>query len=405
MSVFSHRPGRRVWITLGAVAIAVAALIDVRVTGPRVAVRWAASVNDASRVEFERRYSLENGRRDGGPEWRYQLGDRSRENIGALVRDPAVADTGYIDRTQLTVEEPETTVGVRPLPFPLSTDDEFQNLGDLFQIQSLCLLLAGGGLLWAARRGDERLRRRVAVAALLGVTLAAYALPLPRGLHMGDADTYTSDRDSFESYAGVRAIRFEAHLSHAILGRLYDVLGQADTAPRQALNLLMRIATAWFVVSALAIGFIERWSPHVMRYLGLTLLAPAALLYFGYRELGHLSLNLAAYPLLVRGLRDGTARLEAASVLSGLGAALHGFGLLALAGSSLAALAVRAQWTPAAAGPGRERVRALLRVVAWGTAAYVGWIAIYVVVLNLPVTQGHTDVIPWRPWLADTIGG
>ena len=111
-------------------AIAVAALIDVRVTGPRVAVRWAASVNDASRAEFERRYSLENGRRDGGPEWRYQLGDRSRENIGALVRDPAVADTGYIDRTQLTVEEPETTVGVRPLPFPLSTDDEFQDLGD-----------------------------------------------------------------------------------------------------------------------------------------------------------------------------------------------------------------------------------------------------------------------------------
>ena len=167
----------------------------------------------------------------------------------------------------------------------------------------------------------------------------------------------------------------------------------------------MRIATAWFVVSALAIGFIERWSPHVMRYLGLTLLAPAALLYFGYRELGHLSLNLAAYPLLVRGLRDGTARLEAASVLSGLGAALHGFGLLALAGSSLAALAARAQWAPAAAGPGRERVRALLRVVAWGTAAYVGWIAIYVMVLNLPVTQGHTDVIPWRPWLADTTVG
>ena len=209
-------------------------LIDVRVTGPRVAVRWAASVNDASRVEFERRYSLENGRRDGGPEWRYELGDRSRENIGALVRDPAVTDTGYIDRTQFTVEEPETTVGVRPLPFPLSTDNEFQSLGDLFQTRaSACCWRAAGCYGRHAGRASPPAR---GVAALLGVTLAAYALPLPRGLHMGDADTYTSNRDSFESYAGVRAIRFEAHLSHAILGRLYDVLGQGDTAPREALT-------------------------------------------------------------------------------------------------------------------------------------------------------------------------
>ena len=376
--------GRRVWITLGAVAVAVAALVDVRVTGPRIAVRWAPSVSDSSRAELERRYSLQDGRRDAGPEWRYQLRDRSRENIGALVRDPAVADTGYIDRAQLTAEEPEVEFGVRALPFPLSTDAEFRDLGQLFQIQSLCLLVAGGGLLWAARRDDERLRRRLAVATILAVAVLAYALPLPSTLHMGDADTYTSDRDSFESYTGVRAIRFEAHLSHAILGRLDAALGRTHDSPNQALNLLMRMATAWFVVSALGIGFLERWSPHVVRYLGLTLLAPAALLYFGYRELGHLSLNLAAYPLFIRGLGSGPPRLEAASVLSGLGAALHGFGLLSLAGSSLAALVMKARWT--------ERVRDLLRVFAWGTAAYVGWIAIYVLVLNLPVTQGHAEV-------------
>jgi hypothetical protein len=401
MSVSSRkdmlRPGRRVWITLGAVAVAAAALVDVRVTGPRIAVRWAASVSDSSRAQLERRYSLEDGRRDGGPEWRYQLGDRSRENIGALVRDPAVADTGYIDRAQLTAGEPEVELGVRPLPFPLSTDDEFRDLGQLFQIQSLCLLLAGGGLLWTARRDAPRLRRRLAVATIVAVAATAYALPLPPTLHMGDADTYTSDRASFESYAGVRAVRFEAHLSHAILGRLDAVLGRTDASPNQALNLLMRLATAWFAVSALGIGFLERWSPHVVRYLGLTLLAPAALLYFGYRELGHLSLNLAAYPLLIRGLASGPPRLEASSVLSGVGAALHGFGLLSLLGSCLAAPAIKARWT--------ERARALLRVIAWGTAAYVGWIAIYVMVLSLPVTQGHTEVIPWRPWLADQPAG
>jgi hypothetical protein len=387
----------QVWIALGAVAIAVAALVDVRVTGPRIAVRWAESVSDSGRAELERRYSLRDGRRDDGPEWRYQLDDRSRENIGALVRDPGVADTGYIDRVQFTAEEPEIAFGVRPLPFPLSTDAEFRDLGQLFQIQSLCLLLAGGGLLWIARRDDGRLRRRLAVATILAVGVTAYALPLPPTLRMGDADTYTSGRANFEHYAGVRAIRFEAHLSHAVLGRLDAALGRTDDSPSQALNLLMRMATAWFVASVLGIGFLERWSPLVVRYLGLTLLAPAALLYFGYRELGHLALSVAAYPLLIRGLASGTPRLEAASVLSGLGAALHGFGLLSLAGSSLAALAMKARWT--------ERVRALLRLFAWGTAAYVGWIAIYVLALNLPVIQGHAEVIPWRPWLVDQAVG
>ncbi len=43
----------------------------------------------------------------------------------------------------------------------------------------------------------------------------------------------------------------------------------------------------------------------VLRYLGLVLLAPATLLYFGYRELGYLSLNVAAFPLLCTGLKDG----------------------------------------------------------------------------------------------------
>ena len=77
--------------------------------------------------------------------------------------------------------------------------------------------------------------------------------------------------------------------------------------------------------------------------LALALLAPSALLYFGYLELGHLSLNVAAFPLIARGLRTGSRQLEAGSVLSGLGAALHGFGLLSLAGAGLAACAVRAQ--------------------------------------------------------------
>lgn len=151
------------------------------------------------------------------------------------------------------------------------------------------------------------------------------------------------------------------------------------------------------MLSALAIGFLERWSAVVLRYLGLALLAPSALLYCGWREFGYLSLNVATVPLLVRGLRDGGARLEAGSALAGLGAALHGAGLVSLAGAWLAALGTSARL--------KDRVGRALRVVAWGTAAYLGWMAVYVIVLKLPIAidPSPAAVSPWRPWFVDEI--
>jgi hypothetical protein len=315
-------------------------------------------------------------------------------NIGALLRDPAVADTGYIDRDDLTTERPQLHVAFRPLPFPFSSDPGFPGPRHLFQLQSLCLLLGGGGLLVAARIEGDRRRRSMAAAMLLMVAATAFAFPIsPSSVRMGDSVNYTVSQQALEAYAGVTHIRYEAHLSHAILGRLYTVLGRAAESPNQAFNLLMRGATTWFFVCALGLAFVERWSPLVLRYLALALLAPSALLYFGYRELGYLSLNVAAFPLIARGLRQVPARLEAGSMLFGLGAALHGFGLLSLAGSSIAAFAAR--------GVFPERVRLALRIAAFGTAAYVGWIAIYVIVLKLPVVTGHAGFLPWRPWLID----
>jgi hypothetical protein len=381
-------------MALGAVLLALAALVEVEVTGPRVAVRWASEVDASDRRALEEQYELRHGRQGDGPEWHYELGDWSRENVRALVGDPAVADTAYVDRAASTTERPQRRVAIRPLPFPLSSDAGFPGVSHLFQLQSLCLLLAGGALLLAARLADERRRRGLTLAALLMAGVMAYAFPLRQPLlRMGDSHNYTASQQDFEAYAGVAHIRFEAHLSHAILGRLYALFGRTAESPGKALDWLMRGATAWFVLSALAIGFLERWSPLVVRYLGLVLLAPSALLYFGYRELGYLSLNVAAFPLLARGLRSGAAPLEAGSVLSGLGAALHGFGLLSLAGSWLAAFAARV--------PLAERVRLALRITVWGTAAYLGWIAVYAVIFKLPIVAGHAESIPWRPWLVD----
>jgi hypothetical protein len=130
-------------------------------------------------------------------------------------------------------------------------------------------------------------------------------------------------------------------------------------------------------------------------YLALAVLAPATLLYFGWRELGYLSLCAAAFPLVARGVRDGGARLEAGSVLTGLGAALHGSGLVGMAGTWLAAFGAPGRW--------KDRTARALRAIAWGTAAYLGWMVIYVVVMKLSIQPdvGGGAVNGWRPWSTD----
>jgi hypothetical protein len=380
-------------LVLGGAVLVLLALVRVTITDPRVHVRWDESLSAADRAQLERRYDLRNGRPLEGSTWRYDLGERSRENIRALISDPAVDDTSYIDRDALTSEGRAVDVTVW-YPF----NDLFERPSQLLQLhRSLWLLLAGGALLWAARVSNERRRRQVLVATLLLVGLIAVARPLePAFVTMGGSADHARSRRDFEEWFGGR-VRFEKHLSQVVLLQVYLRLEPTVAAPEQALIVMSRLATAWFVLSALAVGALEGWSAVVLRYLGLVVLAPSALLYFGWREFGYLSLSAAAFPLLVRGLKDGGPRLDAASAIAGLGAALHGSGLVALAGTWLAGLG-----TP---GGSRDRVARLLRVTAWGTAAYVGWVAVYVIVLKLPIIPdpGAAAFSSWRPWFADEV--
>lgn len=390
-----HKGGARrrrtwAWIACGGVLIAALALLDVHIIWPRIAVQWSAEIAPVDRAALERRYDLRNGEFAEGTTWQYDLGNRSRENIGALVHDPAARDTGYIDRDALTARPREVHVTIRPFPYPFH--DYLEGPQELLLLQSsVWLLIGGAAMLRAAGAASEFRRRNTAVATLLLVGVVGCALPIsPSLVQMGDANQSVETRRNFGNYAAVDAVRFEAHLSYAILGRLDKLFGATDASPARAQITLAHAATLWFVICALAIGYLERWSSMVLRYLGLVLLAPATLLYFGWREVGYMSLNVAAFPLLARGLRDGNWRLEGGSALAGLGAAMHGWGLVSLAGAWVAALVAHA--SPA------ERVRRALRVAAWGTAAYTGWVAVYVIVLKLPIITGHVGAIPWRPW-------
>jgi hypothetical protein len=381
---------RRALLVLLVAAVLLGAALDVRIIEPRIHVRWRDDVTDGRRIELERRYELHTGERVEDTTWRYELLNRSRENVGALVGDSAVADTAYIDRPTLAVPEREIRISAGRL-LALAGPAPRQ----LVQIQSVLLIVCGTGLLWAATLADDRRRRMIAAAIVLGVGVGAFGRPLHQEIRMGDAETYTRDRTGFESYTGVREIRFEAHLSHAILGRLDALLGRTADSPGRAFRLLMHAATAWFLLMALAVGIVEAWSPAAVRYLGLVVIGPSALMYFGYRELGHLSLNVATFPLLMRGLRHASPHLEASGALAGLSGALHGFGLLSVAGALLTALAARIRLA--------DRIRAAARFCAWSVAAYVGWVALYLIVLKLPLVAGHADTIPMRPLFVDTI--
>jgi hypothetical protein len=375
---------------IAVVLLVLAGLVNVDIVQPRINIRWADGLDADERRSLERRFTLEAGEPTEGTTWRYELHDQSRDNIRALIDHPAVVDTHDLDQAALTAPDRSVRVTVRGWNLLVRA-----GRSGLFQVQSLVLILCGSVLLWAATLASSRWRRGTAAAVLLVAAAMAFVVPLRQPITMGDSETYTATRRGFEQYSGVHQIRTEAHLSHAILGRLDAWYGRTADSPVRALRVLTRAATVFFFVAAFGVGLLERWSPLALRYLGLALIAPSTLLYFGYQELGYLSLNMAAFPLLARGLRTGGRALETSGLLSGIGAALHGFGLLSLAGAGLAALG-----RPV---PLLERLRGGVRLGASGMLAYLVWIPIYVLVLRLPITSGHAGSIPLRPWLADVI--
>ena len=77
-----------------------------------VDVRWAATVDDAVRVQLEQRYRLARPEPNGDRTFSYALTDRSRENVRNLVLEPAVEDTHNIDRSALRVDS-----SAPPLPY------------------------------------------------------------------------------------------------------------------------------------------------------------------------------------------------------------------------------------------------------------------------------------------------
>jgi hypothetical protein len=79
-------------------AVGLVRLLVPPAVAPRINVRWADGVSDADRDRLESRLRLVAAEQREGTTWVYDLADPSWRGVRALVAEPAVADTHYVNR-------------------------------------------------------------------------------------------------------------------------------------------------------------------------------------------------------------------------------------------------------------------------------------------------------------------
>ena len=225
-----------------------------------------------------------------------------------------------------------------------------------------------------------------ATLALAAFLLLALLLPFPaHAFVMGDGSSIVQDRSNFDDLVrhGTE-IHFSAHLAYRLLDRIDAHLGSTPASPLEAYRALSWLAGAAVALSLWCLAATDHWSPRAVRYIGLSLIAPATLMYFGYLEVGYLSLSAAAFPFVARDLMkrdDFTAGLLVGSILFGLGAAMHGVGYLAIAALFFAIVTFD---IPIRRG---FVLATTLTFVALGAALV--WVWYYLAVLGFDVVPGH----------------
>jgi hypothetical protein len=246
---------------------------------------------------------------------------------------------------------------------------------------------------WFISRRHHRWRRTTTMLLLLAAfVVLTVGLPLPERYkdigYMGDGLDLVQNPDKFPHTEPV--VYFKAHLGTLILGSAYRTVHDRPGAPVTAFRILSAVGAVLCAVELAGALLVFRGSRRVCRFIALALAAPFTLGYYGYYEVGYLAISAGAFPLLLAGL-GRRARLrplvDAAGGLQGLHAALHGIGLLGIAGGALtiAVTSVERRWWT------------LSRYLSFATAGYLGWIAFYVLVLHFSVlTDPTTESIAFR---------
>jgi hypothetical protein len=261
------------------------------------------------------------------------------------------------------------------------------------RIQSIIVLGLGVVAVRAAASLRRRARQLVVVAVLVGAVAAILTVPLPPlrfegSGYMADAADNINDRAKFEQRFPIAlgpTTSFHSYLGDLVMTRLERAYAASGNSTARAYATLSKLAAALFLAELFVVAALHRYSRRVCRYVALAIASPLTLLYFGYYELGYLSMSAAVVPLLA--IRRGsdvriTASTLSAGLFQGFHTALHGFGLLGLGGGALSLAAAQA---PAA----RRAVRTLAFASA-GVAMYLGWVFIYVVGMGISIVVENT---------------
>ena len=247
--------------------------------------------------------------------------------------------------------------------------------------------IASGIVAWrVGRLRSRRLRTSVLLAMLAAYVPLTLMLPLPFEYtgrsYMGDGEDNAKTRYKFETnvpWSGTRpAIQFKAHLGDTILAVVDRSFGRNEQSAALAYRFLSGLGGALLAIELAVVLLVFRGAARACRYVALVLACTFTLGYYGYYEVGYMALSAGAFPLLLRGLRASNRKgwfLEASASLQGLHAALHGFGLLGIAGGALGILLTHV----------KGRMLTLFRYLAHSTAAYVGWFVIYALVLHIAI--------------------
>jgi len=146
---------------------------SIETTATPILVRWAASVDEPTRLALESRYRLRDGTRDGeevNRTWSYRAENTSVESLRELLQDRHVEDTHGIDRQKLVSTESFLTRFGRNTPI-LPGSWTFDNADAfLYHLLRLVPLLASGILLVGVASGAPWSRADVARIASLIVT-------------------------------------------------------------------------------------------------------------------------------------------------------------------------------------------------------------------------------------------
>jgi hypothetical protein len=253
---------------------------------------------------------------------------------------------------------------------------------------SVAMLVLGAILTWAAQSLSRAARRRVVLAGLAATMLSFVTLTIPP-LRFHDQNYMNDGADNIESREKfdrrfpivVRSeMNFHSHLGDLVMRALDRRFGATPKGTARAYATLSSLAGAMFVIELLVVGWWHGFSRRICRYVGLAIASPLALLYSGFYELGYLAVCASSLPLLAvrrrSDLRETGAAL-CAGLLQGLHTALHGFGLIGLAGGALSLIVER--------GPVVRRGVRTLAYASAGVAMYLGWVFIYVVGMHISI--------------------